>query len=60
MKYSFIHPKIGLWSDLTKKELEMKKEVSVFSCSFSQKSKISYDNFDSISFEGSGLFLYSE
>lgn len=39
MKYVFIHPKVGLWSDaiLKIKELEMRKEVLVFSWSLSKK-----------------------
>lgn len=56
MKYVFIHPKVGLWSDLKNKRIrDEERSLGFFLGLYLKKNKISYDNFDGIFFEGSDI-----
>lgn len=56
MKYVFIHPKVGLWSDLKNKRIrDEERSLGFFLGRHLKKNKISYDNFDGVFFEGTDI-----
>ncbi|NIE95128.1 hypothetical protein F3J02_01280 [Acinetobacter sp. Tr-809] len=56
MKYVFIHPKVGVWSDLKNKRVrDEERSLGFFLGLYLKKNKISYDEFDGIFFEGSDI-----
>lgn len=53
MKYIFIHPKVGLWSESKNQRIrDEERSLGFFLGSYLQKYKLSYEKFDGVLFEG--------
>ena len=57
VKYVFIHPTVGLWSEFKNKRIrDEERSISFFLGVFIKESKLSYEEFDGIFFEGSNIY----
>lgn len=57
VKYVFIHPTVGLWGEFKNKRIrDEERSISFFLGSFIKESKLSYEEFDGIFFQGSDIY----